>query len=80
MKQYLKAYAVMLALTISGLFLFGMVVGVIGQIISVSLSGVDPSQMLRGTGFIVISNIAFAVSGFFSFRFSVRKFFWEVNN
>ena len=70
-KQYIKAYIVFGALTYTALFVFGLVLGMIVFM----TQGHDAANSLDRQPWVeIVATIMFFIFGFFSFKFSAKKF------
>ena len=71
MAKYIIAYIVTIVISLLSLFVFGCLIGAVGVLFA------NPQKIMQSVqsgGLAILSQLAFLVIGFFSFRFSVQKF------
>ena len=71
MNKYIKAYAAFFGLTIAGLLGLGFVAGIIMAIV---LGPEGATQASRSFAFQVFANIGSIIIGYFSYKFTIKKF------
>ena len=71
MVKYIIAYIVTIVISLLSLFLFGCLMGSVGVLFA---NPQEIMQSVQSGGLAILSQLAFIVIGFFSFRFSVQKF------
>ena len=72
MKEYIKAYALLLGLVIASLFGTGFVVGFLMAI--TGNTNIDQNALQNEAWFNIVIFISLIVCGFYSFKFTVDKF------
>ena len=70
-KQYIKAYLIMVALTLITLFGFGFI---LGSFVFMTGGAVEAHNLERSTWLPWAYHAVWLVAGLFAFRFSVNKF------
>ena len=71
MTKYIKAYIVTIVISLLSLFLFGCLIGAVG------VAFTNPQNLMQNIesgGLGILIQLAFLVIGFFSFRYSVKRF------
>ena len=71
MNKYIKAYAAFFTLTIAGLLGLGCAAGIIMAII---LGPQGATQATASFAFQVFANIGWLIIGYFSFKYTIKKF------
>ena len=71
MTKYIIAYIVTIVISLIVLFLFGCLIGAVGVAF---MNPQNLMQSLQSGGLAIVTQIAFLIIGFFSFRYSVKRF------
>ena len=71
MVKYIIAYIVTIVISLLLLFLFGCLIGAVGVLFT---NPQNIMQSIQSGGLGILTQLAFLIIGFFSFRFSVQKF------